>query len=100
MVAFYKLDLYNYINNRNNEISKEPCDFSNNIIRIDNMGLPDHIKNKQSRGDLFIRFTQDDEYRLDEDMMIDAIEDFKYHPENEIIPNEILRIDEILGHFT
>lgn len=92
--SYYCLELYK------NKRGNDPCDFSNNILRIDNMGLPDFINNKQIRGDLFIRFTQDIEYSLDEDMIKQAKEYLKYHPENEIIPSEILQIDEILAHFT
>ena len=78
----------------------EPCDFSNNVIRIDNMGFPYNMNNKQMRGDLFIKFTQDYEYEINDEMMKQASEYLKCHPENEITPSEILRIDEILAHFT
>ena len=95
--AFYKLNVYNkiYKNNKN-----EPCDFANNVMRINNMGLPDYEKNINRRGDLFIRFTQDEEYALSPDNTKKALEYFKYHPENDIAPSEILRIDDILEHFT
>lgn len=97
--SYYCLELYKNKMNRTAS-ENEPCDFSNNVLRIDNMGLPDLINNKRGRGDLFIRFTQDNEYNLDEDMIRQAREYLKCHPENEIIPSEILQIDEILAHFT
>jgi DnaJ-class molecular chaperone len=103
--SYYRLDVYNKYKSDNpieSEHNKclEPCDFTNNIIRIDNMGLPDHMDNQDKRGDLFIRFTQDCEYELDETNMKQANEYLKCHPENDIEPNEILRIDNILEHFT
>ena len=64
------------------------------------MGFPYNMNNKQMRGDLFIKFTQDYEYEINDEMMKQASEYLKCHPENEIIPSEILRIDEILAHFT
>jgi DnaJ-class molecular chaperone len=98
--TFYKLNVYNQIYKNNKNDKNEPCDFANNVMRINNMGLPDYEKNINRRGDLFIRFTQDEEYTLSEDNTKKAVEYLKYHPENEIDPSEILRIDDILEHFT
>ena len=103
--TYYKLDIYKKYNSIQHKTEYEPCDFSNNIFRIDNMGLlnlpprytPD-IGN--TRGDLFIRLTQDKEYELDENTLNEALAFLEYHPENIIEPNEILKMDVILGHFT
>lgn len=105
---YYKLNIFNNLNKRMNDKGEkiEPCDFSNNIIRIDNMGLPNltnHIhtsEKKYTRGDLFICLTQDIDYCLDDNSLGEAIEYLKYHPENDINPSEILNIGTILEHFT
>lgn len=101
--SFYKLEIYknsNKMRNMNKKESNAPCDFANDIIRIDNMGLPDHMGDHNRRGDLFIKFTQDSDYELNEQDMITVNSYFKYHPENIIEPSEILHIDNILEHFT
>ena len=105
---YYKLNIFNNLNKRINDKGEkiEPCDFSNNIIRIDNMGLPNLINNiyksgnSYTRGDLFICLTQDVDYCLDDGSLKEAIEYLKYHPENDIDPSEILNIGTILEHFT
>lgn len=105
---YYKLNIFNNLNKRIDKSGNkiEPCDFSNNIIRIDNMGLPnftEHIHTSEysyTRGDLFICLTQDIDYCLDDKSLREAIDYLKYHPENEIVPSEILNIGTILEHFT
>ena len=62
------------------------------------MGLPYFIDNKQTRRS-FIKFTQDYEYEISDEMLKQAREYLKCHPENEIIPSEVLRIDEILSFY-
>ena len=93
---FYKLNV------SANKNKNEPCDFANNIFRVDNMGLLGLNTNssKWYRGDLFIQLTQDTEYEFGDKLMKDALTFLEYHPENIIEPSEILQIDVILAHFT
>ena len=69
--------------------SYEPCDLSNNIIRIDGMGLPDHSKDNK-RGDLFINVTKDTIYKRNVSVTDNVIDIRNF---------TVLHIDNILSHF-